>query len=55
MHEYINAWIPIEKTEQYKEYVIDFLRSYCSVIRSNRKFVTVNRYVCFEFIILDIL
>lgn len=44
MHEYINAWVQIEKTEQYKEYVIDFLRSFCSVIRSNRKFVTVNRY-----------
>lgn len=40
MHAFINAWINIEKTEQYKEYVLDFLRSFCSTIRTNRKFVT---------------
>lgn len=31
-----------EKTEQYKEYVLDFLRSFISTVRSNRKFVTHN-------------
>ena len=33
-------WIKIEKSEQYKEYVLDFLRSFLATIRSNRKFVT---------------
>ena len=39
-HYYIQQWINIEKTEQYKEYVLDFLRSFLATIRSNRKFVT---------------
>ena len=39
-HGYIQNWINIEKTEQYKEYVLDFLRSFLATIRSNRKFVT---------------
>ena len=39
-HNYIQNWINIEKTEQYKEYVLDFLRSFLATIRSNRKFVT---------------
>lgn len=44
MYEYINSWVKLEKTEQYKEYVIDFLRSFCSVIRSNRRYVTQHKY-----------
>lgn len=39
-HYYIQQWINIERTEQYKEYVLDFLRSFLATIRSNRKFVT---------------
>ena len=37
---YIQSWINIERSEQYKEYVLDFLRSFLATIRSNRKFVT---------------
>jgi len=40
IHPYVQAWISIEKTEQYKEYVLDFLRSFLSTIKSNRSFVT---------------
>jgi hypothetical protein len=47
MADYVNAWIVIERTEQYKEYVIDFLRSFACVVRSNRKFVTHNWYDIF--------
>lgn len=39
-HYYIQQWINIERTEQYKEYVLDFLRSFLATVRSNRKFVT---------------
>lgn len=39
-HNFIQNWINIEKTEQYKEFVLDFLRSFLATIRSNRKFVT---------------
>ena len=42
MHDYINAWILIVRTELYKEFVIEFLRSFACVVRSNRKFVTNN-------------
>ena len=42
VYPYIQAWVSIEKTEQYKEYVLDFLRSFLSTVRSNRKFVTQN-------------
>jgi hypothetical protein len=37
---YVQNWVNIEKTEQYKEYVLDFLRSFLATIRSNRKGVT---------------
>jgi hypothetical protein len=43
VHAYIQAWVGIEKTEQYKEYVLDFIRSFCSTVRSNRKFITHNK------------
>ena len=39
-YNFIQNWIKIEKSEQYKEYVLDFLRSFLATIRSNRKFVT---------------
>ena len=39
-YNYIENWISIEKSEQYKEYVLDFLRSFLATIRSNNKFVT---------------
>ena len=39
-HAYIQNWIINEKTEQYKEFVLDFLRSFLATIRSNRKFIT---------------
>jgi hypothetical protein len=39
-YNYIQNWIKIEKSEQYKEYVLEFLRSFLATIRSNRKFVT---------------
>ncbi len=40
--QYVQAWVSIEKTEQYKEYVLEFLRSFLATVRANRKFVTVN-------------
>jgi len=42
-HPYIQAWVGIEKEEQYKEYVLDFIRSFTSTCRSNRKFITHNK------------
>lgn len=39
-HEYIQRWIGLEKSEQYKEWVLDFVRSFLATTRSNRKFVT---------------
>lgn len=42
-HEFIKSWVKIEKTELYKEYVLEFLRSFQSTVRSNRTFVTVKR------------
>ncbi len=40
LYPFVSTWISIEKTEQYKEFVLDFLRSFLSTVRSNRKFVT---------------
>ena len=40
---YIQNWLSMERTEQYKEYVLDFLRSFLATIRANRKFVTQYR------------
>ena len=40
-HSYIQNWLAIEKSEQYKEFVLDFLRSFMATIRANRKFVTI--------------
>ena len=37
MREYITAWLSIEKTEQYKELVLEFLRSFCSTVKVNQK------------------
>ena len=42
-HSYIQNWLTIEKSEQYKEFVLDFLRSFMATIRANRKFVTQYR------------
>ena len=42
LYHYVQAWVSVEKSEQYKEFVLDFLRSYLSTVRSNRKFVTHN-------------
>ena len=39
-YNFIQNWLNIEKSEQYKEYVLDFLRSFLATIRSNRKDVT---------------
>ena len=39
-YNYIQNWLKIEKSEQYKEYVLDFLRSFLSTIKNNTKFVT---------------
>ena len=39
-YNFIQNWLNIERSEQYKEYVLDFLRSFLATIRSNRKFVT---------------
>ena len=39
-HPYIQNWLSMERTELYKEYVLDFLRSFLATIRANRKFVT---------------
>jgi len=39
---YIKNWISIEQTEQYKEFVLEFLRSFMATLRANRKFVTHN-------------
>ena len=39
-YNYIQNWIKIEKSEQYKEYVLEFLRSFMATIKSNRKFIT---------------
>lgn len=39
-HLYVKNWISIEQTEQYKEYLLDFLRSFMSTVRANRKFIT---------------
>ena len=46
---YISNWVQLEKSEQYKEYVLDFLRSFLSTIRSNRKFITHNYDVFHDF------
>lgn len=40
--QYITNWVNTEKSEQYKEFVLDFLRSFLSTVRANRKFVTHN-------------
>lgn len=37
---FIQNWLLLEKTELYKEYVLEFLRSFMATIRCNRKFVT---------------
>ena len=39
-YNYIQNWLKIEKSEQYKEYVLDFLRSFLSTIKNNTKYVT---------------
>lgn len=39
-HGFIQSWVNIERTEQYKEWVLDFLRSFTATILSNRKFIT---------------
>ena len=39
-YNFIQNWLNIERSEQYKEYVLDFLRSFLATIRSNKKFVT---------------
>jgi len=41
-HLYIKKWIEIEQTEQYKELLLEFIRSFTATVRSNRKFVTHN-------------
>ena len=42
-YNFIQNWLNIEKSEQYKEYVLDFLRSFLATIRSNRTGVTQYR------------
>ena len=39
-YNFVQNWLNIERSEQYKEYVLDFLRSFLATIRSNKKFVT---------------
>lgn len=44
-HPFIQNWLIIEKTEIYKDFVLQFLRSFASTYLSNRKFVTVKEYI----------
>lgn len=37
MREYVEAYLSIEKTEQYKDYILKFLRSFCSTVNANEK------------------
>ncbi len=46
---YISNWVHLEKSEQYKEYILDFLRSFLSTVRANRKFITHNYDVYQDF------
>jgi hypothetical protein len=36
MKEYTEAYLSIEKTEQYKDFILKFLRSFCSTVKSNQ-------------------
>lgn len=38
--EFITKWALIEDAEQYKEYVLDFARSYYSTVKSNKPYTT---------------
>lgn len=41
---YIKNWLQIEKSEQYKEFLLDFLRSFMSTVNANNKnYLTVKR------------
>ena len=40
---YIDKWKFIEINDEYIEYVVDFLRGFFSTIKSNQKYMTVNK------------
>jgi len=37
MHAYVASWLEIEKSEQYKDLVLRFLRAFCSTVKVNQK------------------
>ena len=37
MQPYVAAWLEIEKSEQYKDLVLQFLRAFCSTVKVNQK------------------
>ena len=36
MKEYVEAYLSIEKSEQYKDLILKFLRSFCSTVKVNQ-------------------
>lgn len=36
MREYVEAYLSIEQTEQYKELLLEFFRSFCSTVKVNQ-------------------
>lgn len=37
MQAYVASWLDIEKSEQYKDLVLKFLRAFCSTVKVNQK------------------
>lgn len=37
MRTYVSSWLEIEKSEQYKDLVLRFLRAFCSTVKVNQK------------------